>query len=143
MINLKTNLPLEKPVLDWASILSVFILLVSFFAFVIDVLPQRGFVTERAQLQDGEDVAIGLVHLYMDAQHVIYIGYEKHIADLTTIEAALQSEIKKFQESNPEILPTISLEIDSSVEYGSFLHLFSLVQKTNYPIILSYACPSF
>jgi len=77
----------------------------------------------------------------MDAQHVIYLGNRKEIIDFSNFKETLSNEIKRLQKEQSSSQISLVLSLDKQVEYGPFLHLFSLAQECGLPIRLVYQTP--
>lgn len=76
--------------------------------------------------------------LVMDAQNVIYVGSRKEIVDFASLKEHVMGEIAYLKEHQPQIDLTLVLSIDRRVDYGSFLHLFSIAQECGQKIRLVY-----
>lgn len=138
----KTRLKPSFSLIDLTPLVDVIFLLLIFFIITSDILPLKSLKIENPTLNQEAPPLTTQLLIVMDAQAVIYVGSKKSIADLTTLEEMVQTELKKIRKYYTAAEPTLVLSIDKRVEYGIFLRLFSTLQKINLPIRLVFKSES-
>lgn len=121
--------------IDLTPLVDVIFLLLIFFIVTSNTLPLKSLKIENPTLDRKAVPLTTQLLIVMDAQHVIYVGSKKSIADLVTLEEMVQSELNHIHTSK-KAKPTLVLSVDKRVDYGSFLRVFSTLQKSGYPIRL-------
>lgn len=121
-----TRLKPSFSLIDLTPLVDVIFLLLIFFIVTSDILPLKSLKIENPLLKEDAEALTTQLLIVMDAQHVIYVGSKKRIADLESIEEMVKAEPAT----------SLVLSIDRRVEYGNFLRLFSSLQKLGYPIRL-------
>jgi biopolymer transport protein ExbD len=134
-LKFQTRLKPSFSLIDLTPLVDVIFLLLIFFIVTSDILPLKSLKIENPILERDARALTTQLLVVLDAQHVIYVGSKKSIADLATLEELVRTELHKMHGSK-EAKPTIVLSVDRRVEYGSFLRLFSTLQKIGYPIRL-------
>lgn len=125
----KTNLKATPNLIDLTPLVDVIFLMLIFFIVTSDILPLKSLNVENPMLEQDSMPLTTQLLVVMDAQNVIYAGSKKEILDFSTLQTHLQGEIAKIKARYPESQPTVVLSVDRRVEYGVFLHLFSIVQQ--------------
>lgn len=129
----QTRLKPAFSLIDLTPLVDVIFLLLIFFIVTSDILPLKSLKIENPTLKQDVRALTSQLLVVMDAQHVIYVGSKKSIADFATLEEMVKSELNKIAKGAK---PTLVLSVDRRVEYGIFLRLFSTLQKVGYPIRL-------
>lgn len=137
-MHFKTNLKASPNLIDLTPLVDVIFLMLIFFIVTSDILPLKSLNIENPVLNaDSTPLTTQLV-VVMDAQNVIYVGSKKDIVDLASLHSHLEGEISKLKARYPEIVPTVVLSVDQRVEYGLFLQLFAIAQKSSPRLRLVY-----
>lgn len=132
-VKFTTRLKPAFSLIDLTPLVDVIFLMLIFFIITSNILPLKSLRIENPILDQKADALTSQLLIVMDAQHVIYVGSKKSIADLITLEEMVKSELKKIP---AQAKPTLVLSVDKRVEYGNFLRLFSTLQQVGYPIRL-------
>ncbi len=125
----KTALKPSPSLIDLTPLVDVIFLLLIFFIVTSDILPLKSLNIENPVIEKDSAPLTTQLLLVMDAEHVIYLGSKKSIVDLSSLKQHLQHEIKKLQNQNGGQMPSIVLSVDTRVEYGLFLKIFSIAQE--------------
>lgn len=136
MIRFSTKLKATSSLIDLTPLVDVIFLMLIFFLITSDILPLKSLSIENPSLPKEAIPMTTQLLVVMDAQNVIYVGSKKNIVALAQLKSALQHEIDRLYERQEAVQPAIVLSIDRQVEYGIFLHLFSIAQETGLPIRL-------
>lgn len=134
-LKFNTRLKPSFSLIDLTPLVDVIFLLLIFFIVTSNTLPLKSLKIENPALDRQAVPLTTQLLIVMDAQHVIYVGSKKSIADLTTLEEMVRSELNNNHASQ-KAKPTLVLSVDKRVDYGSFLRTFSTLQKVGYPIRL-------
>ena len=121
--------------IDLTPLVDVIFLLLIFFIVTSNTLPLKSLKIENPILDRKAIPLTTQLLIVLDAQHVIYVGSKKSIADLASLEEMVKSELHNIH-ANKKAKPTLVLSVDKRVDYGSFLRIFSTLQKIGYPIRL-------
>lgn len=125
----KTNLKTSHNLIDLTPLVDVVFLMLIFFIITSDILPLKSLNIETPVLKKDSAPLTTQLLVVMDAQNVLYVGSKKTIVDLSSLKETLQEEMSILRNLHPQQHLTIVLSIDKRVEYGSFLHVFSLIQE--------------
>jgi biopolymer transport protein ExbD len=125
----KTNLKTATNLIDLTPLVDVIFLMLIFFIVTSNVLPLKSLNIKNPVLDLPSSPITTQLLVVMDAQHVIYVGSKKIIADLDSLPILLREEIALLQKQHPSVKPTLVLSVDKRAEYGAFLHLFSTAQN--------------
>ncbi len=131
-LKFNTRLKPSFSLIDLTPLVDVIFLLLIFFIVTSNTLPLKSLKIENPTLDRQSIPLTTQLLIVMDAQHVIYVGSKKSIADLASLEEMVKSELKATKASKP----TLVFSVDKRVDYGSFLRTFSTLQKVGYPIRL-------
>lgn len=134
----KTTLKTNHHLIDLTPLVDVIFLMLIFFIVTSDILPLKSLNIQNPTLERPSDPLTTQLIVIMDAQNVIYLGSKKRIVDLNSLKNNLQEEITLFKKFNSNLDPTVVLSIDKSVDYGTFLRLFSIVQESTPKLRLVY-----
>ena len=134
-LKFNTRLKSSFSLIDLTPLVDVIFLLLIFFIVTSNTLPLKSLKIETPTLDRQAIPLTTQLLIVMDAQHVIYVGSKKSIADLATLEEMVKSELNNLHASK-KAKPTLVLSVDKRVDYGSFLRIFSTLQKVGYPIRL-------
>ncbi len=137
----KTNLKTSFSLIDLTPLVDVIFLLLIFFIISSDIFPLKSLNIENPTLQKKSTPLTSRLLVVMDAQNVLYLGSKKQIIDFSNFREEIDGEIKRMQSEHPTSQVNIVLSVDRKVEYGPFLHLFSLAQESGQPIRLIYQNP--
>lgn len=137
-MHFKTRLKPSFNLIDLTPLVDVIFLLLIFFLVTSDILPLKSLHVENPELPKDSLPLTTQVIVVMDAQHVIYVSSKKDIVDFGSLKEYLQKDIEASKLLQPHSKPTIVLNVDRRVDYGTFLRLFSLTQECGYPIRLAY-----
>ncbi len=140
-MNFKTNLKTSFSLVDLTPLVDVIFLLLIFFILTSDLFPLKALNIENPTLDKESTALTSKLLVVMDAQHVIYLGNRKEIIDFSNFKETLSHEITRLQKEQPSSQISLVLSLDKQVEYGPFLHLFSLSQECGLPIRLVYQTP--
>lgn len=124
----KTNLKYTQTLIDLTPLVDVIFLMLIFFMITSDILPLKSLSIENPKLARNSVPLTTQLLIVMDGQNVIYLGSKKEIVDLGNLKLHLEKEIASFRETF-KTTPTVVLNVDRRVEYGTFLQLFSAVQE--------------
>lgn len=127
-----TRLKPSFSLIDLTPLVDVIFLLLIFFIVTSTTLPLKSLKIENPSLDRQAVPLTTQLLIVMDAQHVIYVGSKKSIADLASLEEMVKSEVNTDKKAKP----TLVFSVDKRVDYGSFLRVFSTLQKVGYPIRL-------
>ncbi len=125
----KTRLKTATNLIDLTPLVDVIFLMLIFFIVTSDILPLKSLNIENPPLDLSASPLTTQLLVVIDAQHVIYVGSKKVIADLNSLKEILNDEITLVRRQHPSFQPTIVISADRRVEYGAFLRLFSIVQE--------------
>jgi len=128
-MNFKSNLKSAPNLIDMTPLVDVIFLLLIFFVVTSDTLPLKSLNVENPVLERDSTPLTTQLLVVMDAQNVIYVGSKKDIVDMTSLKSHIENEVNLHKKQFPEIQPTIVLSVDSKVEYGLFLQLFSIAKE--------------
>lgn len=134
----KSKLSTSNFLIDLTPLVDVIFLMLIFFIITSDILPLKSLNIENPKLNRDSPPMTTQLLVVMDAQNVIYMGSRKDIVDLSSLKDLLQEEIKSLKRQHPSIVPTLVLSVDRRVDYGAFLHLFSIAQECGTKIRLVY-----
>lgn len=137
-MNFKTNLKTSFSLIDLTPLVDVIFLLLIFFILTSEIFPLKALNIQKPELKKESTALTSRLQVVMDAQHVLYLGTRKEIIDFTNFKEEVSIEIHRLQEENPSSQISLVLNVDKEVEYGPFLHLFSLAQECGLPIRLAY-----
>lgn len=132
-LKFNTRLKPSFSLIDLTPLVDVIFLLLIFFIVTSSTLPLKSLKIENPSLDRQAIPLTTQLLIVMDAQHVIYVGSKKSIADLASLEEMVKSELKPVDK---KAKPTLVLSVDKRVDYESFLRIFSTLQKVGYPIRL-------
>ncbi len=132
----KTNLKSSFSLIDLTPLVDVIFLLLIFFVFTSDILPLKSLKIESPRLAEDAPPLTTQLLIVMDRDNVLYVGSKKAISDLVSMEEMVRAELQKISSAHPGSAPSLVLNVDRRVEYGTFLRMFSLLQKFNRPIRL-------
>lgn len=135
-LKFKTRLKPAFSLIDLTPLVDVIFLLLIFFIVTSDILPLKSLKIENPTLNQAAAPLTTQLLVVMDAQHVIYVGSKKSIADLGSLVDLVNAELNKILKGHPKAAPTLVLSVDKRVEYGNFLSLFSTLQKVGLPMRL-------
>ena len=125
----KTSLRVTTFLIDLTPLVDVIFLMLIFFMITSDILPLKSLNIENPKLPKDSAPLTTQLLLAMDAQHVIYLGSKKMIVDLYSLPTRLKIEIDKLKKHFDGHEPTLVVSVDSRVDYGTFLKLFSICQE--------------
>lgn len=134
----RTNLRRDHSLIDLTPLVDVTFLMLIFFIITSDILPLKSLNIENPTLDRDSPPMTTQLLVVMDAQNVIYLGSEKEIVDMVTVQTKLKQQIDEIQTQYPAIHPTVVLSVDRRVSYGEFLRLFSLAQEVSPQLRLVY-----
>jgi biopolymer transport protein ExbD len=120
----------------------VIFLLLIFFIITSDILPLKSLNVENPTLDKSSQAMTTQLMVVMDAHNVIYLGHQKEIIDLVSVKERVIQELAQIKTAEPTADPTVVLNIDRRVEYGTFLRLFSTVQECGQKVRLVYKTES-
>lgn len=126
----KTNLKTSHTLIDMTPLVDVVFLMLIFFMITSDILPLKSLNIENPTLEKNSDPLTTQLIVVIDAQNVIYVGSKKSIVDLFSLEGHLEEEVAQLKKQHSGKEPTVVLSVDRKVEYGDFLRLFSICQKS-------------
>ncbi len=138
MVLFKTNLKSSTSLIDLTPLVDVIFLLLVFFIITSDILPLKSLNVENPPLNRSSTPLTSQLLLIVDAQNVIYLGPKKNIVSLTQLKDALLEEMALLRQQQPSADPSIVLSVDRRVEYGAFLHVFSVAQECGSKVRLVY-----
>ena len=138
MMRFKPRLKHQFNLIDLTALVDIIFLLLIFFIITSDMLPLKSLNIETPEIrQDSLPLTTQMV-VFMNKERDIFVGKEKEkilLADLPTI---LRKQLLHLRKTTPHAKPTIVLNIDRYVDYGTFLKLFYEVQDLGLTIRLSY-----
>ena len=134
----KTKLKPTGALIDLTPLVDVVFLMFVFFIITSDILPLKSLNIENPTLDRPSPPRTTQILVVVDAQNVIYVGSKKEIVDHEAFQDSLLREIEKTTSIHPGADTTVVLSVDRRVEYGAFLHLFSLAQQTGAKLRLVY-----
>lgn len=137
-VKFKTNLKHTTALVDLTPLVDVIFLLLIFFIVTSDILPLKSLNIENPQIDRSSLPLMTQMPIMMDAQHVIYVGSKKRIAEFSVIKNMIQEELEMIKRQHPGANPSVVLSVDRRVEYEYFLRLFSIVQECSPRIRLVY-----
>lgn len=137
-LRFKSSLKPSSSLIDLTPLVDVVFLMLIFFIITSDILPLKSLNIENPTLEKDSAPLTTQLIIVMDAQNVIYVGSRKSIVDLVSLKGHLQEELKKLKKQNFGMEPTVVLSVDQKVDYGSFLHLFSICQECTSRLRLVY-----
>lgn len=140
-MNFKTNLKTSFSLIDLTPLVDVIFLLLIFFILTSDIFPLKSLNIEKPTLENNSTPLTSRLLVVMDAQNVIYLGGSKQIIDFSNFKEEVNKEVKRMHQEHPNSQVNVVLSVDRRVEYGPFLHLFSLAQECNQPLRLVYQNP--
>ena len=124
--------------IDLTPLVDVIFLMLIFFLVTSEVLPLKSLAIENPEIAKDSPPKLTQLLVVMDADQVIYIGSKKEIIDMNSVKSHLHQEIAEMKRQHTAAKPTVVLHVDSHVDYGAFLRLFSVVQECSPHIRLSY-----
>lgn len=125
----KMNLKSSTSLIDLTPLVDVIFLMLIFFIVTSDILPLKSLNIENPQIERDSAPLTTQLLVVMDAQNVIYVGSKKLIVDLASLKETLLNEVSSLKEQHAGVNPTVVISVDSRVEYGVFLRLFSAIQE--------------
>jgi len=128
-VKFQTKLKPSFTLIDLTPLVDVILLMLVFFIVTSDILPLKSLNIENPALTQDSAPLTTQILVVMDAQNVIYMGSKKDIVDLTTVKELLTEEVEKIKMRHPRAAPSIVLNVDRRVDYGSFLKLFSIAYE--------------
>lgn len=128
-MNFETKLKPSFTLIDLTPLVDVILLMLIFFIVTSDILPLKSLNIENPTLAQDSAPLTTQILVVMDAQNVIYMGSKKDIVDMTTVKELLSEEVDKIKRRHPNASPSIVLNVDRRVDYGSFLKLFSIAYE--------------
>lgn len=137
----KTSLKTSFSLIDLTPLVDVIFLLLIFFIISSDIFPLKSLNIENPALEKQSTPLTSRLLVVMDAQNVLYLGSKKQIIDFSNFKDEVSQEIRRMQSEHPSRIVNVVLSVDRQVEYGPFLHLFSLAQECGQPIRLVYQTP--
>lgn len=137
----KTNLKTSFSLIDLTPLVDVIFLLLIFFIISSDIFPLKSLNIEKPVLEKKSTPLTSRLLVVMDAQNVLYLGTKKQIIDFSNFKEEVEQELVRLQKDYPNNTINIVLSVDKKVEYGPFLHLFSIAQELGQPIRLIYQNP--
>ena len=137
----KTTLKTSFSLIDLTPLVDVIFLLLIFFIISSDIFPLKSLNIENPTLEKPSSPLTSRLLVVMDAQNVLYLGSKKQIIDFSNFKEEVGEEIQRMQAEHPSSEVNVVLSVDKKVEYGPFLHLFSLAQECGQPIRLIYQTP--
>lgn len=141
MMNFKTTLKPTSSLIDLTPLVDVMFLLLIFFMATSNMSPLRSLNVSVPELEKESIPLMTELIVTMDAQQVIYVGDKQEIVDPSELKQFLLKEIELLKHYHPKRRITTVLNIDRHTDYGSFLHIFSLVREISPAIRLVYKKP--
>lgn len=132
----KTRLKPAFTLIDLTPLVDVIFLLLIFFIVTSDILPLKSLKIESPTLNEDKEPLTSQLLVVMDGQNVLYVGSKKALSDRESLFAMVEKELKKIEKAHGSHNPAIVLSVDRRVEYGEFLKVFSILQKSGQPIRL-------
>lgn len=117
----KTSLKPTPPSLTLTPFVAVSFAMLLFFAVTSLTLPFKSLHIEMPSLPLSAEPLTSQIVVAMDAHHILYVGNKKEITTLAGLKQALEQELATFSRYHTKAKPTLVLQIDKVVSYGSFL----------------------
>ena len=137
-MHFKPRLKHQFNMVDLTALVDIIFLLLIFFIITSDMLPLKSLNIETPEIrQDSLPLTTQMV-VFMNKEHDIFVGKEKQKVLLAALPATLRKRLLLLRETMPYAKPTIVLNVDRYVNYGTFLKLFYEVQDLGLTIRLSY-----
>jgi len=124
--------------IDLAPLVDVIFLMLIFFLITSDTLPLKSLLIQHPKIQRNEEAQLSQLVVIMDKDHVVYVGSKKEIVDLPALRETLQKHIHRWKQQYRGASPTVILSIDRTVDYETFLRLFSEVVATTAKVRLAF-----
>lgn len=135
----KTRLKTSPHLIDLTPLVDVIFLLLIFFIVTSDTLPLKSLRVHTPTLGEDSAPQTSRLAVFMDAQHVIYVGHKKTIIDFPSLKAYLLEEKAALQKQLPQATaPSVVLNVDEKVDYATFLKLFKVVSECSSTVRLAY-----
>ncbi|MFA6915626.1 MAG: biopolymer transporter ExbD [Parachlamydiales bacterium] len=134
----QTRLKHTGSLIDMTPLVDVIFLLLVFFIITSDTLPLKSIHLDKPNISLNDTPLTTQLVLVIDNEEVIYLGSSKDIVDLESLQNKLHDEIELYKKSHSNITPTITLNIDKSIPYDTFLQVLNKVYSTGATIRLAY-----
>lgn len=139
MLNFKTRLKPSPHLIDLTPLVDVIFLLLIFFIVTSDILPLKSLSIESPHMHNDVPPLTARLVVFMDAQHVIYVGNKKKIVDFFSLKEHLLEEKERLARTYPETPePSVVLNIDKRVDYETFLKLFRVASECSKKVRLTF-----
>lgn len=137
-MNFKTHLKPAHNLIDLTALVDIVFLLLIFFMITSDILPLKSLNIEAPDIkQDSLPLTTQMI-VMMDKDKQIYVGNQKEQISFKELGSSLREHLSRLRKKTPLAKPTIVLNVDRHVDYGTFLKLFYEVQDLGLTIRLSY-----
>ena len=137
-MHFKSRLKPALNLVDLTALVDIIFLLLIFFIVTSNILPLKSLNIESPEIkQDSLPLTTQMI-VMMDQNKQIFIGQQREMITLKELPQSLRSQLSLLRKLTPHIKPTIVLNIDRHVDYGTFLKLFYEVQELGLTIRLAY-----
>lgn len=138
MMRFKSRLKAETNLIDLTALVDIIFLLLIFFIITSNILPLKSLNIETPEIrQDSLPLTTQMV-VFMDKERTIFVGKEREKISLVELPSLLRKQLALVRKVTPHVKPTIVLNVDRHVDYGTFLKLLYEVQDLGLTIRLSY-----
>lgn len=133
-----TRLKPTGSLIDMTPLVDVIFLLLVFFIVTSDVLPLKSIHLDKPKAGLEALPLTTQIVLVVDNEEVIYLGSSKDIIDMESLQDRLNHEIQSYRQSHADTIPTVTLNIDKSIQYSTFFQILSKVYSTGAVVRLAY-----